>query len=133
MGKIFSNPLARGATVALGGVVTFALILYAADSITSTGRHIVGTVSNQQANTSAAFFPRAIGGADIAIEADVFTNTTLVKVERGTATEWYETKTREREVLIKEIAGYLGLMHADVERVIDFQIENRSSRPEDRD
>lgn len=66
------------------------------------------------------------------IEADVFTDTTLVKVERNDDTDTFSTDATSREDIIDEIlAKYSDLSRSEVEAALDLEVEDRASRPDD--
>ena len=67
------------------------------------------------------------------VEADVFTDVTLVKVElRNGVKEIFESVATTREGVINEVASKYSLTIEEVDAVLSFQIENRASRPNDR-
>ncbi len=67
------------------------------------------------------------------IEADVFTDTTIIKVEEvnGKKTTFSTDADTEAEV-IDAIVAKFNFERAAVEAVLDFEIENRASRADDR-
>jgi Domain of unknown function (DUF5667) len=66
-------------------------------------------------------------------EADVFTDTTLVKVEMNDRTTTFETRADTRDEVIDEIVSRYGVSRSTVESVLDFEIEDRASRIDDND
>ncbi len=67
------------------------------------------------------------------VEADVFTDTTIVKVEleNGRKTV-FSTGADTREEVIAEVMERFDLTREEVLRDFDFEIEDRASRPKDR-
>lgn len=76
--------------------------------------------------------PTGATNAFVQIEADVFTDVTLVKVEKNDVKSFYETSTRDRSLLVIEVASHFGLDPALVSNVLDFELEDRASRARDR-
>lgn len=66
------------------------------------------------------------------VEADVFTDITVVKVELNDVKHFYLTSTKTRAVLVPEVATHFGLSTTQVDRVMVFEIEDRASRTKDR-
>ena len=66
-------------------------------------------------------------------EADVFTDTTIVKVEINDRKTTFETTADTREEVIAEIVARFNVDRATVDRVLDFEIEDRASRAKDSD
>lgn len=66
-------------------------------------------------------------------EADVFTDTTIVKVEINDRKTTFETDADTKEEVINEILARFSVERATVEAVLDFEIEDRSSRMDDSD
>ncbi len=67
------------------------------------------------------------------IEADVFTNTTIIKVERNNAVSVFETTADTRNEVINVVADRFDLTTREVEAVLDFEVEDRRSRTTDSD
>ncbi len=67
------------------------------------------------------------------IEADVFTNETTVKIEAGDRHYGFVTAKKVRAEVVAEIAAKYNLTTAKVDAMIDFETEDRASRPEDKD
>lgn len=66
------------------------------------------------------------------IEVDVFTDTTIVKVEMNDRKNSFKTTSTTREAIIADIlAKYPSLTQVEVEAVLNLEIENRASRPQD--
>ncbi len=67
------------------------------------------------------------------VEADVFTDTTIVKVEleNGRKTV-FDTDADTREEVVDEVAERFNLTEAEVDDVLNFEIEDRASRAKDR-
>ncbi len=66
-------------------------------------------------------------------EADVFTDTTIIKVEINDRKTTFETTADTGEEVIAEIVARFNVDRATVERVLDFEIEDRASRAKDSD
>ncbi len=64
-------------------------------------------------------------------EADVFTDTTFVKVEMNDRTTTFESKADTRAEVIDEIVTRFDIARATVEATLDFEVEDRASRPKD--
>lgn len=68
------------------------------------------------------------------IEADVFTNETVVKIEYGDNKTVTTTNAKTKESIVAAIvAKYPSLTKAFVEKTISIEIENRASKAEDQD
>lgn len=65
------------------------------------------------------------------VEADVFTDTTIVKVERNNTKTVFETDATTSAAVVAEVADRLNIDEDDVEDVIDFEVEDRASRSSD--
>jgi hypothetical protein len=66
------------------------------------------------------------------IEADVFTDITLVKVElRNGVKEIFESTATTRDEVINEVISIYSLTREEVDAVLSFEVENRASRPDD--
>lgn len=92
-----------------------------------------GTADQGRGDASVGGAPAVAGQAgQLEVEADVFTDITIVKVEINDAKSFYETKTTDRNALIQEIAAKFSLDAARVAQALSFEIENRASRPKDR-
>lgn len=65
-------------------------------------------------------------------EADVFTDTTIVEVEINDQKSTFTTSAKTRAAVVAEIVSrHPTLVAADVDAALDFEIENRASRPGD--
>ncbi len=64
-------------------------------------------------------------------EADVFFDTTIVTVEINDRKTAFETTATTKEAVITEILSRFAVDRATIERVLDFQIEDRASRVSD--
>lgn len=71
--------------------------------------------------------------ARIEAEADVFTDTTVVKVEINDQKHFFDTTATTREAIAAEIAAKFSLDAAVVLSVLDVEVEDRASRGNDRD
>ncbi|MEK7227984.1 MAG: cytochrome b5 domain-containing protein [Patescibacteria group bacterium] len=69
------------------------------------------------------------------IEADVFTNETVIKIEYGTNKKFVFTSNAKTRVLVVEDVNknFTVLSKAFIETKLDFKAEDRSSRADDRD
>ncbi|MCU0677958.1 MAG: hypothetical protein MUF19_00015 [Candidatus Pacebacteria bacterium] len=66
------------------------------------------------------------------IEADIFTDTTIVKVEINDRKTTFATEADTREEVIDAILAKFDLTEAEVEAVLELEVEDRASRPQDR-
>lgn len=66
------------------------------------------------------------------IEADVFTNETVVKLEAQDRKYGYISQVKVKADLIKEIASKYSIPEGEVERLLDFEVEDRASRADDK-
>ena len=101
---------------------------------TPTGTPVI-TPGNDDGTADQGSGDVGVGGAPVGqleVEADVFTDITIVKVEINDAKSFYETATTDRDVLVQEIAAKFSLDQARVSAVLQFEIEDRASRPKDR-
>ncbi len=70
---------------------------------------------------------------ELEVEADVFTDTTIVKVELASGTKKvFDTDATTSADIIAEVAERFDLDADDVEAVFDLEVEDRASRPADR-
>lgn len=69
----------------------------------------------------------------LSVEADVFTNTTIVKVEKSDVTTVFETDANTRSEVIDVVTDRFDLTSSEVETVLDFEVEDRRSRTTDLD
>lgn len=65
------------------------------------------------------------------IEADVFLDTTIVKVEINDVKTYFETSANTRATIIAVVAEEFNLSEDDVQDVIEIDFEDRESRPSD--
>ena len=73
-----------------------------------------------------------VASVAVEAEADVFADLTFVKVEIGDVKTSFTTNVKTRdEVITQIIQRSPALTKAQVEAVLDFEVENRASRPED--
>lgn len=71
-------------------------------------------------------------GSAFEAEADVFTDITIVTVEINDQKSTFTTSAKTRAAVVAEIVSrYPTLVLADVDAALDFEIENRLSRPDD--
>ncbi len=67
------------------------------------------------------------------IEADVFTDITIVKIEFPTGKKLvFETTAETEAEVVDEIISKTNLTETEIEAVIDFEIEDRASRTKER-
>ena len=66
------------------------------------------------------------------VEADVFTDTTIVKVELNDRKTIFSTSADTREEVIDAVVARMNLTRAEVDAALDFEIEDRASRAKDR-
>ncbi len=76
---------------------------------------------------------RSSSGSFLEAEADVFSDTTIIKVEINDRKTTFETTADTREEVIAEIVARFSVDRATVDRVLDFEIEDRASRTKDSD
>jgi len=74
-----------------------------------------------------------LGGQDISeMEAEVFTNETVVKIEANNKKYGFTTNLKERAEVVALIVARYGLEQSIVEGKLVFKTEDRASRPEDK-
>lgn len=66
------------------------------------------------------------------VEADVFTDTTIVEVELNDRKTVFSTSADTRDEVIDAVVARMNLTRAEVDAVLDFEIEDRASRAKDR-
>lgn len=89
-----------------------------------------GTLLSHDDNVTTA---SSTGGSTMfEAEADVFTDITVVKVEISDQTRIFTTTATTREAVVAEIAERYGIAPSAVEAALDFEIEDRASRPGER-
>lgn len=66
------------------------------------------------------------------IEAEVFTNETIVKIEAGDKKYGYVSALKIQAELVKEIASKYSLTEEKVNTLIDFSVEDRASQADDK-
>lgn len=66
-------------------------------------------------------------------EADVFADVTIVKVEINDRKTVFASNAKTREAIVAEISTRYGVPTATVEAKLDFEIEDRASRDDERD
>src|SRR3989344_3935072 len=66
------------------------------------------------------------------IEADVFTNETIVKIEAGDKKYGYFSAIKTKAELATEISAKYSIEKSKVETLLDFEVENRASRANDK-
>lgn len=70
---------------------------------------------------------------ELEVEADVFTDTTIVKVElRNGKKSYFSTSADTRAEVIDEVADRFNLSESEVDAALEFEFEDRASRPKDR-
>ncbi len=80
---------------------------------------------------------RAVSGkrapiANLQIEVDVFTDTTVVKVEENDVKTRFTTNATAKDAVIAEIMSRYGYTESEVIEALSFEIEDRASRPSER-
>ncbi len=65
------------------------------------------------------------------IEADVFTDTTIVKVEKNGVKTVFKTSATTSAAVVDVVADRFDLTESEIEAVLDFEIEDRASRARD--
>lgn len=66
------------------------------------------------------------------IEADVFTNETVVKLEFGDVKRVFTTNAKSRDEIIKEVSARFNMSEAQVGALLALEVENRDSRADDK-
>ncbi len=66
------------------------------------------------------------------IEVDVFTNETTVKIEANDRHYGFVTAKKTKAEIVAEISAKYNLTEEKVNAIIDFEVEDRASRPEDK-
>ncbi len=67
------------------------------------------------------------------VEADIFTNETIVKVEINDQKSIFSTSAKTRDEIVAEVVSkYPTLTKAEVEAVLNLETENRDSRPSEK-
>lgn len=99
------------------------------DSRTSlTGGATTSSSSRRNGSPSPSSSPRGL----TEVEAKIYTDITLVKIELNDNKTIFTTSARTREEIINEILKRVsGLTRAQVETSLFLEVENRASRPED--
>lgn len=69
--------------------------------------------------------------SSLQVEADVFTDLTTVKVEVNDRTSVFTTSARTRDAVALEVATRFSIPLATVLSILDFELEDRASRPDD--
>ena len=67
------------------------------------------------------------------IEATIYTNETVVKIELNDKKRVFTTEETDRDALVEEIADRYDLSEADVDDVLEIDEEDRASRASDKD
>ncbi len=67
------------------------------------------------------------------VEVDVFTNETTVKIEADNKHYGFITKETDKEKIISEIKSKYNLTDEKIEAVLDFEVEDRDSRSDDKE
>lgn len=71
-------------------------------------------------------------GDELEVEADVFNDVTVVKIERNDDTRYFTTSATTRESVAEAAAARYGLPYEAILSVMEFSVEDRVSRPRDR-
>jgi predicted small metal-binding protein len=85
--------------------------------------------SNSDANSDDSYSTSTISNFEA--EADVFLDTTIVKVEINDRKTTFETNAKTKEEIVNEIVSKFSLERTLVEQVLDMEVEDRVSRVED--
>ncbi len=84
-----------------------------------------GTTNNQSDDDSTCTATSNV----LRIEADVFTDTTIVKVERnGSTTIVFETDATTTDAVVDVVEARLNLSESDIRAALDLDVEDRASR-----
>lgn len=89
-------------------------------------------VSKKRSTPSNALIANLSDVVALEIEADVFTNETIIKIEADNKNYGYISAIKTKTELVKEISLKYSLAEEKVNSVIDFQVENRESRADDK-
>jgi hypothetical protein len=84
-------------------------------------------------NSSESRSSKSQSSATFEIEADVYTDITLVKVEINDKKSTFSTTARTRAAVAAEVADRYGISVSEVEAALDLEIEDRSSRGDQED
>ncbi|MEK7140287.1 MAG: DUF5667 domain-containing protein, partial [Patescibacteria group bacterium] len=83
--------------------------------------------------SSPAVLVTDLSTADVTeIEADVFTNETIVKIEAGDKKYGYFSTIKTKAELTTEISTKYSIEKSKVETLLNFEVENRASRADDK-
>jgi hypothetical protein len=85
--------------------------------------------SNSDANSDDSYSTSTISNFEA--EADVFLDTTIVKVEINDRKTTFETNAKTKEEIVNEIVSKFSLERTLVEQVLGMEVEDRVSRMED--
>ena len=89
-------------------------------------------VSEKRSVASNALVADLSAATVLQIEADVFTNETTVEIEANDKHYGYISALKTKAELVKEIALKYSITEAKVNSVIDFEVEDRASRADDK-
>ncbi|OGG70294.1 hypothetical protein A3I99_02715 [Candidatus Kaiserbacteria bacterium RIFCSPLOWO2_02_FULL_45_11b] len=90
----------------------------------------LSSILEESVNKSAA--ASASTTSSFEAEADVFTDITIVKVEINGRTTIFASAAKTREAIVTEINTRFGVPAATVESTLDFEVEDRASRGDER-
>lgn len=89
-------------------------------------------VSSQRSTQATSLVADLSSTTSLGVEVDVFTNETVVKIESNNKKYGYISSLKNKEEIIKEISSKYSISESKVSAVVDFEVEDRSSRPEDK-
>jgi hypothetical protein len=71
--------------------------------------------------------------SDLEIEANIYTDTTVVKIELGDKKFYFETKSNDQESIITDIKTHFPMLTgSQITEALNLETEDRSSRPKDK-
>lgn len=71
--------------------------------------------------------------SNLEIEVNVYTDTTVVKIELGDKKFYFETKSNDQESIITDIKNHFPMLtDSQITKALNLEIEDRASRPKDR-
>lgn len=86
--------------------------------------------SDDNSNSDDSSSSSSSSSSALEVEADIFTNETIVKVEINDRKSIFSTSAKTRDEIVAEVVSkYPTLTKAEVEAVLNLETENRSSRP----
>lgn len=71
--------------------------------------------------------------SDLEIEANIYTDTTVIKIELGDKKFYFETKSNDQESIITDIKTHFPMLTgSQITEALNLETEDRSSRPKDK-